>query len=157
MEPVTEERLANAGFTWSQFERQPDKHWTIWLGAASGDGPDLEDVGLELAAGYDGKWYCWLRSDTAGRYTRFVHVRYLRWWDELVDLISAVSGRPFDPADVFYGALQTKARADRFRAESERLDRRMLAQHTWSTDLRDETLGRATPEHLQAYEKGRDA
>lgn len=151
-EPITEERLANAGFCWSQFDRQPDKQWTLWVGAASDDGPDLEDIGLELAPGYDGKWFCWLRSDAGGRYSRFVHVRRLRWWNDLVALIAAISGRPFDPADVFYGALHSAARAERFRAERDRLDRRMLAQHTWRTDLKDETLGRATPEHLEAYE-----
>lgn len=153
--PITEEWLKAAGFRWSQFDRQPGKHWTLWLGWAMEDGPDLEDVGLELARGYDGKWYCWLRSDTAGRYTRFVHVRHLRWIDELGELIAAIAGRPFDPADVFYGALLTKERADRRRAEDERMDRQMLREHRWRQDGKDETLGRATPEHLAAYEARR--
>ena len=155
MEPITEEWLKEVGFRWSQFDRQPDKHWTLWLGAAIEDGPDLEDIGIEVAPGYDGKWYCWLRSDTAGRYTRFVHVRHLRWKSELCELVAAIAGRALDPKDVFYGALQTKARAERYRAEADRLDRRMLAQHSWKQDGSDSTLGRATPEHLNAYETRR--
>lgn len=152
MEPIIEEWLKGAGFRWSQFDHQPDKHWTLWVGAANGDSHDLEDIGLELAPGYDGKWYCWLRSDTAGRYSRFVHVRHLRWVDELVELIAAVAGRPFDSGDVFYGALHTQERAARFRAEADRLDRKILREHSWRTDVSDETLGRATPAHLAAYE-----
>lgn len=152
--PITEEWLKEVGFRWSQFDRQPDKHWTLWLGWAMEDGPDLEDVGLELAPGFDGKWYCWLRSDVAHRYCRFVHVRHLRWKLELVELIAAVAGRPFDPADVFYGVLLTKDRADRQRAEADRLDRRMLDEHRWRQDGTDDSLGGARAEHLPAAQRG---
>lgn len=153
--PITEDWLRDSGFRWSQFERQSDKHWTLWLGWAMEDGPCVEDVGLEVAPGYDGKWYCWLRSDTAHRYGRFVHVRHLRWQTELTDLIAAVAGRPFDPADVFFGGLLTKERADRQRAEADRLDRVMLREHTWSTDGDDDTLGGARAEHLPADQRSK--
>lgn len=157
MGPLTEDWLRSVGFRWSQFDRQPDKHWTLWLGWAMEDGPDVEDVGLELAPGYDGKWYCWLRSDAAGRYSRFVHIRHLRWCEELTDLIAAIAGRPFDPADVFYGGLVTRARADRYRQEADRLDRRMLREHRWDQDGKDETLGGARSEHLVEFEKRRQS
>lgn len=156
MGPITEDWLREVGFRWSQFERQPTKHWTIWLGWAMEDGPDLEDIGLELSEGFEGKWFCWLRSDTAGRYSRFVHVRHLRWKLELAELIAAIAGRSFDPADVFYGGLVTKARADRYRAEQERLDRTMLAEHRWTQDGTDVSLGGARAEHLHEYEKARE-
>ncbi|MFZ5747169.1 MAG: hypothetical protein ACOY45_05865 [Pseudomonadota bacterium] len=153
MGPIHEEWLKECGFRWSQFERQSSKHWTLWLGAAMEDGPDLEDIGLELAPGYDGKWYCWLRADTAGRYSRFVHVRHLRWQEEVTDLIAAIAGRPFDPRDVFYGGLRTKAQADRFRAEAERLDRKILDSERWRRDAPGDAIGGATADHLAAFER----
>ena len=30
--PLTEEWLKENGFKWHQFDRQPDKHWLLWLG-----------------------------------------------------------------------------------------------------------------------------
>ncbi|MBW6524465.1 hypothetical protein KZ810_13230 [Sphingomonas sp. RHCKR47] len=154
MTAITEEWLRDAGFRWSQFDRQPDKHWTLWLGWAMDDGPDIEDVGIEVAPNRDGRWFCWLRADTAGRYTRFVHIRHLRWQRELTELIAAIAGRPFDPADVFYGGLVTAARAERYRGEAERMDRQMLNEHYWSTDGTDHALGRATAEHLPREQRG---
>lgn len=154
-EAITEDWLRACGFRWSQFERQPTKHWTLWMGNAVEDGPDLEDIGIELAPGYDGKWHCWFRSDMAGRYCRFVHIRYLRWTDEVTDLIAALCGRPFNPADVFYGGLVTPARADRYRTEAERLDRQILRSNPWESDGKDQSLAGARAEHLHEYENRR--
>lgn len=154
--PIDATWLAEIGFRWSQFDRQPDKHWTLWLGWAMEEGPCVQDVGLEVAPGYDGKWFCWLRSDTAHRYSRFVHIRHIRTQDELIALISAIAGRPFDPANVYYGNLLTPARAARQRLEDERLDRRLDKKTRWSTDLsEDPTLAGARTEHLVDFEKRR--
>jgi hypothetical protein len=34
-EPISEAWLKAAGFKWSQLDRQPDKHWILWLGGAT--------------------------------------------------------------------------------------------------------------------------
>src|SRR5579885_196517 len=50
--PITEEWLKSIGFRWHQFDRQPDRHWLLWLGGAIGDGAaftSYEDLGIEVA------------------------------------------------------------------------------------------------------------
>jgi len=108
--PITEEWLKSSGFKWDQFDRQPEKMWTLWLGAALVDvrngnkrkmfaGP--EDVGIEVTTqkenGVVKNWSCFLRSDVAGRYGRFLHIRYLVYRDELVAIIEALTGQQFIP------------------------------------------------------------
>ena len=155
--PITEEWLKQVGFVWSQFDRQPDKHWTLWLGPAIAESNTaFEDIGLELAPWADGEWFCWLRSDAGGRYSRFVHVRHLRWCEEVGELVAALSGTPLDPAKVYFGALKGVERAERIRAERDRLDRRMLRNDHPRHDVeRDPALGGARAEHLQAYKERR--
>src|SRR5262245_40223058 len=82
-ELITDEWLAEVGFKWHQLERQPYKHWLLWLGDAIKDSENLkssEDLGIEVTqrGEYDESYYCWLRADYAGRYSRFIFVRYLR-------------------------------------------------------------------------------
>lgn len=145
--PITEEWLKSIGFRWHQFDRQPDKHWLLWIGRAfEEDSIDLEDIGLELAPGYDGKWHCWFRSDAGGRYGRFLHVRYLRWQQDLIGLLEGIIGRRFDPAHVVYGGLRTAETAERFRREDERLDRRLRAENPWRKDGADPSEGGVLPE-----------
>lgn len=117
MGPITAEWLAEIGFKHHQFDRQPDKHWLLWIGWAMEEGSiDAEDIGVEVAPSFDGKWHCWFRSDAGGRYGRFLHLRYLRWREELTEIIAALVGRPFDPDHAFYGSLHTPERAARLAA-----------------------------------------
>lgn len=157
---ITAEWLAEIGFRWSQFDRQPDKQWTLWLGGVIEDGmfAGIEDLGVELAPahGRDGQWHCWLRADYGRRYGRFLHVRLLRTAEELGALITGLIGQPFVADNVIYGALQTFERAERYRAERDRLDRRLLASGpAWHPSERDPTLDGARAEHLQAFEDRR--
>src|SRR5580700_3412261 len=78
--PITEEWLKESGFRWHRLERQPDKHWLLWLGDAMGDGymTSYEDIGIEVAPMFKRQeWFCWLRSDCAGQYHRFIHLRHI--------------------------------------------------------------------------------
>lgn len=148
--PITDEWLASIGFKWHQMDRQPHKHWVLWLGDAMGE-PTIcfTDIGIEVSRAIREGYHCWIRSDAAHRYGRFLHVRYLYSEADLYSVIAGLVGRPFDPTHCWYGSLRTPASAERFREEADRLDRR-LADAFGDTD---ETKGRPLAEHLRAYEK----
>jgi hypothetical protein len=171
--PITEDWLKSAGFKWHQFERQTDKHWLLWLGDASRERHSFatfEDIGIELApcwwknskgddAGDLGKWFCWFRADSSGRYHRFIHIRHLRTVGELVRLVEAITGQKWDPANNLYGSMRKPEDAERIRQENQRFDRRMMLESPpsakWSDIEKDDTRGRALPEHVTAAEKAR--
>ncbi len=152
---ITEDILRKLGFKWHQFDRQPDKHWVLWLGNACGQRGSYEDLGIELAWWAPGSnWFCWLRSDTAHRYSRFVHIRHLTRLDELVLLIEGLTGAPFDPRNCMYGGLQSAADAARMRAEKERADLRCLFEgHPWREVEKDDSRGRPLVDHMEAAVK----
>lgn len=151
---LSEDWLKANGFKWHQLDRQPTKHWLLWLGSAIGDGAwtCYEDLGIEVAAGYDGRWFCWLRADTSGRYHRFIHIRHIETVDDLTGLIAGIVGRPFDPAHARYGHLHTPERAAKMRQEDERLDQRLLSERPgWYENEKDETRGGPLIDHLNAH------
>ena len=167
-ESITEDWLREAGFKWHQFDRQPQKHWLLWLGNAAGQDriTSSEDLGIELApawwpnrhgddVGNLGAWHCWLRSDTAGRYHRFIHIRYLRTRYELIDLVEALTGQVWDPMNHLFGSVHTPQNAERLRRDFDRLDRQLTTgapvHARWYDVEKDDTRGRALPEHLQAH------
>lgn len=162
-EPITEEWLKAVGFRWHQFDRQPDKHWLLWLGDAvrEAEGQSLtsyEDIGLEMTPNRDGKWFCWLRDDAAGRYHRFIHLRHLSMTDEVIQLVVAITGQDWNPENHQYGSCRGPRQAQALREADERLDRRInRANHKWSEVEKDDTRGRALPEHMQAAIDGRKA
>lgn len=160
-DPITAEWLKSVGFKWHQFDRQPDKHWLLWLGGGLKQQPSLtsyEDIGIELAPNVvkDGEleWFCWLRSDAAGRYHRFIHLRRLTTRYEVALLVEAISGRPWTPENHIYGSLHSPKNADRIREDLKRIDQRMLhesgSHHKWAEIENDDTRGRALPEHMTA-------
>lgn len=167
-EPITEEWLRSCGFKWEQYDRQTDRMWTLWLGSALVDErsgnkrrmfADTTDVGIEVSACQrDGKvenWSCFLRSDAAGRYHRFIHIRYLIYQDELAALIEGLTGQAFIPANCFYGAMEFPENAERRRAELDRIDRRLIADRgKWHDHEKDDTRGRATSMATDAAIKG---
>lgn len=163
IQPITEEWLKQAGFKWHQFDRQSDKHWLLWLGDALHTFASYEDLGIELAPKVPGDaaaWFCWLRDDSAGRYHRFIHIRYLHTIDDLVALIEGIIGRRFDPANSLYGCHRTPEQAARIRQEDQRLDRRLMRSgHPWSEAENDATRGRPLAEHqahhIETFEKGK--
>lgn len=150
-QPISEDWLKSAGFKWHQFERQPEKHWLLWVGDALGRFKSYEDLGVELAPGVPtdlSAWFCWLRDDSAGRYHRFIHIRHLHTVDELVALIEGIIGRRFDPANSLYGCHRTPEQAARIRQEDERADRRLMRSgYPWSEAEKDATRGGPLPEH----------
>ena len=161
--PISEEWLAEVGFKWHQLDRQPFKHWLLWLGAAvRGNDQSLtddEDLGIELSrGGHPGhpqdRWFCWLRSDAAHRYHRFIHVRHLNTIEEVEELVAAMTGQPWDTANHLYGSVRTPDQVARIREADCRLDRRLQAEgHPWHSPEADGTIGRPLIEHLEAHEK----
>lgn len=137
-EIISEEWLRASGFKWEQLDRQPSKHWILWLAPACIDPVETtrrlfastEDLGIELAVndGSQSFWYCWLRADYAGRYSRFLHVRHMLYASEVVRLIEAVTGRKWNPQDVLYGAFRDPETARRLREDAERLDQRLARE-----------------------------
>lgn len=166
MEPgpalITEDWLKSIGFKWHQLERQPSKHWLLWVGGAIGDERRLfhgfEDLGIEVAAASFAtapewpEWHCWFRSDCAGRYHRFIHLRYMEHQYELVNLIEALTDLEFNADDVLYGCLHRPDTAARLRQERERLDLKWRESSAkWSEAEKDDSRGGALPEHLDAW------
>jgi hypothetical protein len=165
--PIDEEWLKSVGFKWHQLDRQPSKHWLLWLGDAvrAQNGNSLtcyEDLGIELApCGWSGhpddRWFCWLRGDSAGRYHRFIHLRHLRTRGEVATLVAAVSGQPWNPDNHVYGGCVSPEHAAQIRADWDRLDRKMLREGAkWSNIEKDDSRGRALPDHLEAHAKSRE-
>lgn len=155
MTEITEEWLKTAGFKWHQLDRQPDKHWMLWLGPAIDDGmTSFEDLGIELAPVYrKAEWFCWLRSDAAGRYHRFIHRRHLRTTEEIVRLVEAITGRKWDSENSLYGAMHSPRRAEQIRESEKQLDHEIrMDRPKWAEVEKDDTRGRALPEHLEAHE-----
>ena len=161
--PLTADWLAATGFKWHQLDRQPEKHWLLWIGSAIREGPDWRhtadshDLGVELAPSvYTGQWHCWLRSDVAHRYGRFLHVRHLSTQEDVIRLIEGLTGLPWHPEDALYGVLHTPEQAGRIRQKDTRLDRVWATQPPyWRTCETDPTQGTALPEHLEHFMTGR--
>lgn len=148
---ITEDWLKLIGFKWHQLDRQPEKHWLLWLGECLGKHTSFEDFGIELSSSRgDDEWFCWLRADYSGRYSRFIHVRHLRYRRELIRLIEGLIDDTFTPENSLGGNLRPEAIAQRLRAESERLELQWLRQNpAWHETEADESRGRALPEHAQ--------
>lgn len=170
-DPITEDWLKAVGFKWHQLERQPHKHWLLWLGGVVTAGNmfcDTEDLGIEVThthwnnsrgevVGDVALWNCWLRSDAAHRYHRFIHVRYLRTIGDLVGLIEALTGQAWDAGNNWYGAMVTPERAASYRQEQERMDRRMMRDGpAWTEGEKDPTIGRPLIEHREFHEAAKN-
>ena len=165
-ELLTEEWLKATGFKWHQFDRQPEKQWLLWLGDKIHQGwTSFEDLGVEVCENKTREtmggplilkdWFCWIRADTSHLYSRFLHVRHIKYVDELVRLIEGLTGDSFHPEDVLYGSLRTADSAHRLRIESERLDHKWLTgNHKWRDIENDDMRGEALPEHTEAAIKG---
>lgn len=154
---ISEEWLQAIGFRWHQLDRQSDKHWLLWIGGAQySRTTTYEDLGIEVAPTLtDHEWFCWLRSDAAGRYHRFIHLRHIRSPEELESLISALIGYKFNPDNAIGGTLHSPEQRARMQAEIDRMDQRMLREnskhHPWYPKEKDEAIGGPLHEHQQAY------
>jgi len=148
LQSITDEWLQEQGFRWHQLERQTNKQWLLWVVVEG-----AERVGLELAKVNrdpdDHEYFCWFRSDLGGRYSRFIHIRYLRFQYELILLIEAVSGEKWNRENVLYGQLWSEKQAVKLREDEERLDRRITKDRPWHDLEKDSSRGGALPEHTQ--------
>jgi hypothetical protein len=153
---ISEDWLRSVGFKWHQFNRQNTKQWLLWCGITSGESwTDTQDIGIEVCenTGLGKDWFCWLRSDYAHRYSRFIHVRHIKTQRELILLVEAVTGLPWNPANHRNGCVLTDEQAERARKEAERLDQVMLRENPkWREIEKDDTMGGALPEHRQIVE-----
>jgi hypothetical protein len=150
---ISEDILRTLGFKWHQLDRQPSKHWILWIGGAI-DQTSADELGIEVAYWEPNKdWFCWLRDDLAGRYARFVHIRHIRTVHELHLLIEGLTGQPFDPAHVWYGSLRTPAQSAYLAREDGRLDRRLMLERPHASIEKDDSRGGALPEHLEHHAK----
>jgi hypothetical protein len=151
-DPITEEWLREVGFRWHQVERQPAKQWLLWLGGVIEDGLTcFEDLGVEVSPTLnDGRWHCWLRRDTAGRYSRFIHIRHIQNCGELIALIGGLTRQAWNPSNHFYGSMYTEAGAAQIRREQTRLDHAYLQKRErWAVVEEDDSRRRALPEHVE--------
>ncbi len=152
--PISEEWLSAVGFKWHELERQPAKHWVLWLGGRKFL-QSYEDLGVELSASKDLEWICWLRSDFASRYHRFIFLRHLKAQRELILLVESLSGVPWAPENNLYGAVRTSEEAAQIRSEDDRLDRVLLRSKERHYEIeKDDTRGGALPEHKEIVEGG---
>lgn len=165
---IAEDWLKEVGFKWHEFERQGAKHWLLWCGDTGGRTVAMEDIGVEVApawwiggkgtvCGMEGMWHVWLRGDVAGRYSRFMHVRHMRWQSELIALVEACTGQPWNVENHIYGSVRTAEAAARIRDEQHRLDLRMMRDgHPWRESEKEPTRGRPLIEHMEkAIETGK--
>jgi len=155
-EPITEDWLREVGFKWHQFDRQPDKHWLLWLGRAIDDRmTGAEDLGLEVAPiRHDDEWFCWLRSDACYRYHRFIHLRHLKTRGELIAIVSALTGKPWNPVLHIFGMAHSERSAEWIAQERSRLDLVLYERGpAWYDSEKDQDRGRPLVEHMEAAVK----
>jgi hypothetical protein len=115
-------------------------------------------LGIEVAPNRGKQWFCWLRADTANRYHRFIHIRGLDSVGQLIRLIEGLTGQQWNPANNFYGSMHNPENARKIREDEERLDHRIRKTNPkWAEVEKDDTRGRALPEHYEAYEKPANA
>ena len=160
-EPITEEWLKEVGFKWHQLERQPSKQWLLWLGDtvldANGKRPlfhSYEDLGIEVSQWNETEWHCFLRADSSHRYSRFIHIRAIRYREDLIKMIEGLTGVEWNPTNNIRGCMYTPEHAEHLRRQSERLDQRIMREQNWRPAIEsDDSMGGALPEHLEGYIK----
>lgn len=135
---ITEDYLRSVGFKYDTPDPRARelKHWTLWISDCF-EGVSSDSLAIELAKSSD-DWFCWLRSDVAGRYHRFIHLRHLRFQNELEAMITGITGQQFDPANNWYGSMRSPKSAEYLRKDSERLDLLFNERRCkWDTTERD--------------------
>lgn len=147
MSIITEEWLKEIGFKWYDAERSP-RRWLLWLGncvaenRSFGRSSSFEDFGIEISRWRDDEnvWALFYRADYASRYSRFIFVRDVWEQSQLIQMIEAITGIPFNKDDVLYGTLYRPEQAAYFRKQDqERYDRVLALEGRWRDDEKDIT------------------
>lgn len=118
MDMLSEEWLGKVGFKWSQDESQLTKHWLLTLGWGSENTRAcIEDLCIEVASGaMNDEWFCWIKRGT--RFSEnFIHIRYLKYQQELEEIITALTGTKFKPENCLYGNFYNDKIAEKLRKE----------------------------------------
>jgi hypothetical protein len=108
MGTITEEWLASVGFKYRDPEQgQQWKHWKLTFNEPDDYGMYIETTAPgwlnrdgDLIAGDTG-WYVWL-----GRNSQFMHIRHMHTQAEMIALVEALSGLPWEPTRM--GNVQVK-------------------------------------------------
>jgi hypothetical protein len=165
-EPITEDWLRSVGFKWHQIERdrQPFKHWLLWMGGVAGIDPVTgtrklfagdEDLGIEISqvTTHAKEWHCWIRADYSGRYSRFVHIRHLTHTQEVIAIAEAMSGRKWNPGNHLYGKIFTEQQRKHIEERDRRFDVILVKERPWNDTEGDDSAGRSLPEHKHRAER----
>ena len=110
-EPLTEEWLASVGFKYRDpHGRQPFKHWAIKFN-------EKNDYGLEIETtkpgwinqhgehiGADGGWFLWIKREH-----KHIHLRHILTRAEMIQIIEAISGLPWNPNNHVWGQVWEKS------------------------------------------------
>ena len=117
---ITEEWLAEVGFKYRDpVERQIFRHWTLTFSEPSDHGLYIETT-MPGVINRQGKhigtehgWFVWL-----GRESKFFHTRHMVYRHEMIALVEALTGQPWEP---------TKTGHVRVASVKEQRDRQMEA------------------------------
>lgn len=99
MPDISEEWLGDVGFKYREpGERQPFRHWTLTFSEPNDHGLYIETTmpgwlnrdGDHVNA--DGGWFVWL-----GREHKFLHLRHMKEQSEMIALVEALTGQPWEP------------------------------------------------------------
>lgn len=102
MAQITEEWLAEVGFKYREpTDRQPFRHWKLRFSEPEDYGLYIETTmggwingsGEHVFA--DSGWFLWI-----GRAHCFLHVRHVSEREEIVALVEALSGQPWEPSKI---------------------------------------------------------
>lgn len=95
---ITEFWLGQVGFKPHFFGSEPNRHWLLWLG---------NDIGLELSFGRPKPrpwWFCWIRTSGEHAPEHSINLRDLTSKHEVIQLVQAMTGRRWNPAQHRYGS-----------------------------------------------------
>lgn len=111
--PITDDWLRVVGFrkVWMNDSQQP--HWLLWCGDQRQSFTGSDDLGIELGPPHapahkndDPRWWCWLRSDCSHSRGRFLFMRYVKSQQDVIALVEAITGVPWDPSRHQYGSVR---------------------------------------------------
>lgn len=103
--PLTEEWLSSVDFKFRDpVDRQPFRHWSIKISESHDYGLAVETTmpgfinGDGEHIGADGGWFLWINREH-----KHIHIRHIFTRGEMIAMIEALSGWPWNPANHVWG------------------------------------------------------